>query len=160
MGRRHAVLPLDRAARPRCGRRARPVPAPAPAPIGQRIRVRQGKDMHRDERENVLSFEQGAPLSQLEGPIHQLYLCGWEPRVDLGSGRTFGSQFSSIYKGGDRPCPDFACRCEENRLAATPDYQRTYPIQIKCLRPRVRTSCHLVQNAHPRNASTPRYPGR
>lgn len=112
--------------------------------------------MHWYQRPSVCTIESGPPLSEPQGQIYQLHLCGRESRTDVVAGRTFGSEFFATHTRSDWLRIDYSCGRQQNRAPSAPNHSRPYAIQTCRQRGRIFTIGHVIKNEQSRIASSQR----
>lgn len=112
--------------------------------------------MYRYQRPSVRAVQPRPPLPKPQGPVHQLHLRGWKPRVDMVTRRTLGPQFFAAHTRSDRLRPDHSRGRQPNRAASTANHPRPHSVQTVRQGGRILADGHVVKNEQPGIASAPR----
>lgn len=112
--------------------------------------------MYWHQRPSICAVESGSSLPKPQGPIHQLHLRGWQPGIDVVTGRTLGSEFLTTHTRSDRIRFDHSRGCQQNRVAQTTNHSWSNSIQIGRQGRRVFIVGHVIKNEQSRIASSQR----
>lgn len=82
------------------------------------------------QRSSIRAVESRPPLSEPQGPVHQLHLRGWKPGTDVVTGRTLGPELFATHTRSDRLRVDHSRGREQNSVATTANHPGPNAIQV------------------------------
>lgn len=86
--------------------------------------------MYWHQRSSIRTIESRPPLSEPQGPVHQLHLRGWKSGTDLVTGRTLGLEFFTTHTRSDRLRSDHSRGRQQNCVTPIANHPGSNTIQI------------------------------